>query len=285
MPRPNINGPVMMFSSAVLFSFMAIMVKAISSSVPANEIIFFRSFISFAIIMMMVAAGKVEFKIKEKGKATFRGVMGGVSLMLYFNAITLTSVSNAVLLSYTYPIFASIFSNMYLNEKLTKEKVMFIACALLGMFLIFQFDYSALNIGDLLALISGITSGMAVVSIRELRKTESSWMIVLSFVFFGTLFSLFAMKGSVVTPSPAALFILLMIGVFGTAGQLFQTYAFKICSTALGGVISMSSVILTSLLGMLIFHDFLTLNMVIGGILIFVSATFFSLREHYEMAK
>ncbi len=275
----------MMFSSAVLFSFMAIMVKALSSSVPANEIIFFRSFISFAIIMGMVAAGKVEFKIKEKGKATFRGVMGGVSLMLYFNAITLTSVSNAVLLSYTYPIFASIFSNMYLNEKLTKEKIMFIACALLGMFLIFQFDYSALNIGDLLALISGITSGMAVVSIRELRKTESSWMIVLSFVFFGTVFSLFAMKGNVVTPSTSALFILLMIGIFGTAGQLFQTYAFKLCSTALGGVISMSSVIITAMLGMLIFHDLLTLNMLIGGILIFVSATFFSLREHYEMAK
>jgi drug/metabolite transporter (DMT)-like permease len=275
----------MMFFSAVLFSVMAVMVKAVSSSVPANEIIFFRSFISFAIIMGMVAAGKVEFKIKEKGKATFRGIMGGVSLMLYFNAIALTSVSNAVLLSYSYPIFASIFSNMYLNEKLTKEKIAFIACAFLGMFLIFQFDYSALNIGDLLALVSGITSGMAVVSIRELRRTESSWMIVLSFVFFGMILSLFPLKGRIMMPGNSALFILLVIGIVGTAGQLFQTYAFKLCSTALGGVISMSSVIIAMLLGILIFHDSLTLNMIIGGLLIFVSATFFSLKEHYEMAK
>jgi len=275
----------MMFSSAVLFSFMAIMVKALSSSVPAVEIIFFRAFISFAIIMGMVATKKVEFKIKEKGKATFRGIMGGISLMLYFNAITLTSVSNAVLLSYTYPIFASIFSNMYLNEKLNKEKVMFIISAFLGMFLIFQFDYSALNIGDLLALISGITSGMAVVSIRELRKTESSWMIVLSFVFFGTIFSLFFLKGNLVMPSIGALLALFTIGIIGTAGQLFQTYAFKLCSTALGGIISMSSVIITTILGILIFHDSLTLNMVIGGVLIFASATFFSLKEQYELAK
>ena len=285
MPKTNFNGPLMMLSSAVLFSIMAVMVKALSPSVPAAEIIFFRAFISFAIIMGMVAVKKVEFKIKEKGKATFRGIMGGISLMLYFNAIALTSVSNAVLLSYSYPIFASIFSNMYLNEKLNKEKVAFIISAFLGMFLIFQFDYSALNIGDLLALISGITSGMAVVSIRELRKTESSWMIVLSFVFFGTIFSLFFLKGNILMPSASALLALLAIGIIGTAGQLFQTYAFKLCSTALGGVISMSSVVIATILGVLIFHDSLTLNMVIGGILIFVSATFFSLKEQYELAK
>jgi drug/metabolite transporter (DMT)-like permease len=285
MPKANVEGPVMMLSSAVLFSIMAVMVKALSSSVPVAEIIFFRAFISFAIIVGMVAFKKVEFKIKQKGKATFRGIMGGISLMLYFNAITLTSVSNAVLLAYTYPIFATIFSNMYLDEKLTKEKVIFMISAFLGMFLIFQFNYSALNLGDLLALISGITSGMAVVSIRELRKTESSWMIVLSFVFFGTIFSLFFLKGNIIVPGSPALISLLAIGIMGTAGQLFQTYAFKLCSTALGSVISMSSVVITTILGILIFHDLLTLNMVIGGVLIFASATFFSLKEQYELAK
>ncbi len=275
----------MMFYSAVLFSIMAVMVKALSSSVPAAEIIFFRAIISIAIIIGMIAMKKVKFMIKEKGKAAFRGIMGGISLVLYFNAITLTSVSNAVLLSYTSPIFASIFSNIYLKEKLTKEMASFIVCAFLGMFLIFQFDYTLLNIGDLLALISGITSGIALVSIRELRKTESSWMIVLSFVFFGTIFSMFSLKGNVVLPGASTLIILLMIGFLGTAGQLFQTYAFKLCSTALGGVISMSSVVITMMLGIFIFHDYLTLNMIIGAILIFVSATFFSLKEQYEQAK
>jgi drug/metabolite transporter (DMT)-like permease len=285
MPGSLIGGPIMMFYSAVLFSIMAIMVKALSASVPAAEIVFIRSFISFVIIFGMIATKKVEFKIKEKGKAAFRGIMGGISLVLYFNAIMLTSISNAVLLAYSYPIFAAIFSSIYLKERLTKEKVSFIICAFFGMLLIFQLDHLSFNIGDILALISGITSGMAVVSIRELRKTESSWMIVLSFVFFGMLFSLFSLKGNIVMPGPYTFIILSMIGIFGTAGQLFQTYAFKICSTALGGVISMSSVVITMILGILIFKDHLTINMVIGAVLIFVSATFFSLKEQYEQAK
>jgi drug/metabolite transporter (DMT)-like permease len=275
----------MMLYSAALFSIMAIMVKVLGSSVPAGEIIFFRAIISVAIIAGMIASGKVKFRIKEKGKAAFRGIMGGIALVLYFYAITMTSVSNAVLLSYTSPVFASIFSAIYLKEKLTKEMAAFIACAFMGTLLIFQLDYSSLNIGDLFALISGIASGIALVSIRELRKTESSWMIVLSFVFFGTIFSLFSLKGNFVAPDASALFMLLVIGVFGTAGQLFQTYAFKVCSTALGGVLSMSSVIMTMALGIMIFHDPLTLNMIAGAVLIFVSATFFSLKEQYELAK
>ena len=257
MPEIKANGPVTMFISSVFFSLMAIMVKMLSSSVPAAEIIFIRAFISFARIMGMVAAGKVNFRIHDKGKTIFRGVMGGISLILYLTH-NIDERFQCRSLSYTYPIFASIFSNIYLNEKLTKGKILFIVSAFAGMFLIFHFDYSALNIGDALALVSGFTSGLAVVTIRELRKTESSWIIVLSFVFFGTIFSLFSLKNNFIVPSALSLAILLVMGLFGTAGQLFQTSAFKLCSTALGGVISMSSVIITMALGMIMFHDSLT---------------------------
>jgi len=285
MQKTTINGSLMMLSSSVLFSFMAILVKVLSNTISSFEIVFFRCFISVLIILVMVMLGKVEFKVKEKEKAVFRGIMGGISILLYFHSITLTSVSNAVLLSYTYPIFAPIFSAMYLKEHLTKENIAFILTAFLGIFLVFHFDFSSLNIGDLLALISGITSGMAIVSIRELRKTESSWMIVFSFVLAGSIFSLFFLKGNIAVPNKFGLLFLLLVGIFGTIGQFFMTYAYKHCSTALGGVISMSSVVITAILSIMIFHETLSLSMIIGGILILASATFFSLKEQYELAK
>jgi drug/metabolite transporter (DMT)-like permease len=264
---------------------MAIFVKLLINVIPAAEIIFSRCIISVLIIICMGALGKVSFKVKEKEKMIFRGIMGGTSILLYFYSIGMTSVSNAVLLSYTYPIFASIFSVMYLKEHLTKEKIAFILAAFTGIFMIFGIDFTSLNTGDLLALISGVTSGMAIVSIRELRKTESSWMIVFSFVLAGSIFSLFFLKGNIIMPDKYGIFVLFVIGIFGTIGQLLMTYAYKICSTALGGVISMSSVVITALLGMIIFKETLTLNVIFGGALIFISATFFSLKERYEIAK
>lgn len=275
----------MMFSSAVLFSIMAVFVKLLSESIPAAEIIFFRSFVSVVLIISLGLTGKVRFTAHSKEKLVFRGIVGGISLMLYFYAITLTSLANAVLLAYTYPIFASIFSMMYLKENITREKVIFIVTAFIGLMLILQFDFSSLNKGDLMALLSAVTSGMAVVSIRELRRTDSSAMIVFSFVLSGTIFSLFFMRGNFIPLDHMALAMLILIGVIGAFGQLFMTAAYKLCSTALGGVISMSSVIMTAIFSMVIFGERLTPNIIVGGLLIFVSAAFFSQKEQCEIAK
>lgn len=281
--RPT--GPIMMFSSAVLFSIMAVFVKLLSKSVPAAEIIFFRSFISVVLLLLLVGIGKVRFTARSKEKLIFRGIVGGISLMLYFYSISLTSLANAVLLAYTYPIFASIFSMMYLKEELTREKIMFMLAAFFGLLLILDFDFSALNTGDLIALLSAVTSGMAVVSIRELRKTDSSAVIVFSFVLSGTIFSLFFMKGNIAPLNSTALLMLLLIGVIGAFGQLFMTAAYKLCSTALGGVISMSSVIMTAIFSMVVFGERLTPNIIVGGLLIFISAVFFSQKEQCEIGK
>ncbi len=279
------SGPLMMFTSAVLFSFMAIMVKIVSRSVSAPEIIFFRSAISVVILVALAMSGRVAFKARSKEKLVFRGIVGGISLMLYFYSLTLTSVANAVLLAYTYPIFAAIFATMYLKENLTAGRIALIASAFIGLLLIFDFDFTALKLGDILALISAVTSGMAIVAIRELRKTDSAAMITFSFVFSGMIFSLFFLKGNFVVPANFEFTLLLLIGFIGTIGQLLMTRAYKICSTAMGGVISMSSVVMTAILSLLIFKETLTANLIIGGLLIFVAAVFFSREEECEIAK
>lgn len=268
-----------MFLSAVLFSMMAILVKYTSDLVPAPEIMFFRSAISFLIILFIALLGKADIKPRSKGKLLFRGIIGAVSLTLYFYGISLTTLSNAILLAYTYPIFGAMFSAMYLDERLTKENISLILLAIIGVAMIFNFDFSNINIGDALALISGITSGMAITAIRELRRTDSSWAIVFSFVATASVTSLILTGFDFVVPTLPALFLLTVLGTLGTFGQLFMTYAYKHCSTALGGVISMSSVVMTSILSYFIFHEKLTLLMLFGGILIFLSAAIFSSKE------
>lgn len=279
------NGSFAMFLSAILFSVMAILVKISARTVSAPEIIFFRSLISVVLIVCMVLVGKARFKVKRFDKLVFRGIVGGISLVLYFYSLTLTSVANAVLLDYTYPIFAAIFAVMYLNERMTKEKAFFVLTAFVGLLLVFRFDFSSINLGDILALASGVTSGLAIVAIRDLRRTDSTAMITFSFVTAGLIFSCFFLKGNMSVPSYDIAVILLLLGVLGTGGQLLMTYAFKHCSATLGGLISMSTIVMTAILSVFIFGDPLTLNMIIGGLLVFASASFFSREEECEVTK
>jgi len=268
-----------MFLSALAFSLMAVTVKYASSFVPTPEIMFFRTFVTVAVIMLFAATGKVDLKVRSKGKLAFRGIMGAITLLLYFNAISITTLSNAILLAYTYPVFAAIFSSIYLKESLSPKKIMFIMMAMIGIFMIFGFNFENANLGDLMALISGITNGMVITSIRDLRKTDSSWVIVFSFALTASVLSLPLMGFNFILPSFAILSILVILGLFGTIGQLFMTYAYKLCSTALGGVISLSSIVITVILSVFIFDEKLTLLMVAGGLLVFISAASFSTEE------
>lgn len=76
----------------------------------------------------------------------------------YFYSMVKSSVSTAVVLMYTAPIFVMIYSVMFLGEKLTKVKVFCVAFMLLGCFLVsgiiggFRFD----AVGMVFGLLSGI---------------------------------------------------------------------------------------------------------------------------------
>jgi drug/metabolite transporter (DMT)-like permease len=284
VPKITRNGPLVMFISAVLFSIMAIMVKIAGATIPAAEIIFFRSLVSVVIILTIMNFRKPGFKIVAKDKLIVRGIVGGISLILYFYALTMTSVANAVTLDNTYPIFAAIFAVIYLNERFTLDKFFFLFTAFAGMLIMFRFNFSSMNTGDLLAIAAAVGSGIAIITIRELGRTDSTMMITFSFVLSGLILSLFFMTGHMITPTTNELFILFFLGIFGTFGQIFMTYGYKHCSAALGGIISMSSIVITAVMSVFIFGDPLTINMIIGGLLIFASAAFFSTKEQIEEA-
>jgi len=284
MTCTSMNGPLAMFASAVFFSIMAILVKVAGQTLPAAEIIFFRSLVSVVLLVAMMAGKKDSFRIGSRDKLIFRGVIGGISLVLYFYALTLTTVTNALTLDYTYPIFAAIFAAMYLNEKFTRDKLVFMAAAFIGLMLIFQFDFSSMNAGDLIAIAAAVASGAAIVTIRDLGRTDSTMMITLSFVLSGLIFSLLFIPGHFFVPGFRETMVLLTLGIFGTFGQLLMTYGYKHCSAAQGGIISMSSIVMTAVMAVFVFGEPLTLNMVLGGLMIFASAAFFSTKEQIEEA-
>ncbi|MFC1560094.1 DMT family transporter [Candidatus Margulisiibacteriota bacterium] len=273
------HGSFIMFLSAFMFSIMAVSVKFASQSVSASEIIFFRCIISVAIILLMALMGKADLKPHSMGLLIFRGLAGATGLTFYFHAVSLTTLSNAVLLTYTFPIFAAIYSSFLLKEYLTKQKIMLIFLAFFGIAMIFGFNFANVGIGDIFALTAGVINGMVITSVRQLRKTDSAWVIVFSFVLAGSIASFSMMGFRLPALTTAALLPLLFVGIFGTLGQLLMSYAFKACSTALGGIIQLSSVVITIILSYFIFKEPLTVFMVVGGLLVFWSAASFSSKE------
>lgn len=71
-----------------------------------------------------------------------------------------------------------------------------------------------------------------------------------------------------VLPSPKAMGMLLMVGLFAAGGQYLLSYAYQQAPASEVSIYQYSGVVFTALLSYLIFHETLTATSIIGAIVI-----------------
>ncbi len=125
---------------------------------------------SLCILMYALIKDKTLFRVKPIHLILFFGI--GLSLFLtascYFSSMQMTSVSTAVVLMYTAPIYVMIFSVLFWKEKLTKLKFISIACMLIGCCLVAGI-VNGLTF-DVMGILVGVLSGIAYASYNILTK-------------------------------------------------------------------------------------------------------------------
>ncbi len=137
------------------------------------QMTFFRSIVSCVCMSLFILIhNKNLFKVSLKELLLFAG--SGISFFLtascYFYSMQATSISTAVVLMYTAPIFVMIYSVMFLNEKLTPIKTLAVITMIAGCSLVSGI------IGGLkfngVGIIAGFMSGIAYSSYNILTKIQ-----------------------------------------------------------------------------------------------------------------
>lgn len=137
------------------------------------QMTFFRSIVSCACMALYIFIhNKNLFKVSLKELLLFAG--SGISFFLtatcYFYSMQATSISTAVVLMYTAPIFVMIYSVMFLNEKLTPVKTAAVLIMLVGCGLV-----SGIIGGlrfDVVGILVGFMSGLAYSAYNILTKIQ-----------------------------------------------------------------------------------------------------------------
>jgi len=288
-------GGAVLFLSASLFALMGVQVKALTTLLPPGErlpdmqVTFTRFAFGLIVMIALAALGLVRLRSERPLGLLLRGLFGTVAISLYFYSITHGELTKGTLLTYTYLIFAPLFSALWLREWPTRSAFMALATATAGIVLVMNPDFSHVSGGDVAGLGSGIFSGMAITTIRDLRRTEAAPVIFFSLCLCGTIavgamLALVALGvvGGVAAPRvphASAFLLLIGVGLTSTAGQLILTWGFRYTSTALGSLISVTTVPLSALAGVLFFGERLHWNTLAGALLILAAGAYLSLHE------
>lgn len=167
---------------AILAGAVGVFVKLVNG-LDANSIVFFRAIIATVFILIAVISLKKlkELYIFQPKRTLLVGVFQGLSIFLYFSAILSTSVSNAVFLLYSAPVFSVIMAKFFLKEEIEKETIIGIFITLLGIIFLldpttFSFE-SNQTIGNTLALGAGFFYAAMAMTAKPITKTKSGYYL------------------------------------------------------------------------------------------------------------
>jgi len=286
MVSQTLKAQATTFVAALLFALMAFLVKVLSAGMPAAEILFIRAVVSILLIaaaLVFVYRGRI--RVHNLNMLVVRGVFGGFAVLLYFTAISRIPLSSAAMLANSYPLFAILFSAIIIKEKPNFDSLAVMLLAFCGMFLILDPRFGKIDIGYFLAISAAVIGGVAVTSIRELRKTDSSWMIALSQMVGAGIFSAVLLPAGFRVPDAGEWGLLLLVGILGTAAQLAFARPFRFIPTAEGSMVAPIYTAFTVILAVIFLGEVITARFLLGAVLVFGSLSYLIAREEIRLRR
>ena len=256
-----------MLASALFFAVMGAFIKALGREIPLFEITFFRAAVSALLLGGVMWGRGIPLKGKNQRLLLLRALSGFTAMTLNFYALAQIPLGDAALLNQSSPIFVVLLSWFFLDEKLSGTLVLLVLVSFLGILLVLRPSGNVFNAAGAAGLGGAVFAAGAYVAIRQLHQTDSFWTMAFYFMVTAALLSFFPMLRTWVTPDMRQLLLLVGIGLFGSLGQLFMTFAYKNDSASWVAPFSYAGVLFSFLLGVLFFNDALDPLSAVGSML------------------
>jgi len=176
----TITGVLWIILSCLFAATMFGIVKKLSlDGFNTFQIIFMRSFFALLLIFPFVKRNHQNpFSTKKINLHLARGIFGFIGVVLYFYAITLTTLPKVVGLAFMYPIISSIFAVIFLKEKPSMGTCFALYIGFIGVFIIIKSGLSDFNFVYLLVFGTAVFWAFADIAIKKMTKTESKATII-----------------------------------------------------------------------------------------------------------
>ncbi|MFZ5631022.1 MAG: DMT family transporter [Spirochaetota bacterium] len=282
------RGTFFILCSALLFYLATFFVRLASEryTIPGSWYTLSRFALGLPLFWFFFRRARVE--VNNRTWLFVRAVCNVVAVVFFLYAAHFGSVMNANILNMTYPAFVALLSPVFIGEKNSWTSWVSVVAAITGATLITLGGKELqLKTPDLLGLASGITAGVGVMSLRQIRKTDSTFNVLYYTFLLGTLASLLlVILESFVWVQPATGLtqpgfwqLLLLSGLCGVLGQWVFTYGFAWVGAVEGSILSSTRILIALAFGVLWFGEAFTAAAALGAGLVLFSNVLLSLRR------
>ena len=263
-----------MLSAAFGFAVLDCLIKLLGPSYRTWDIAFYRWGFGFVILLIIYGRQLNKlFKTDNLKLMVVRGITGCVAFFSLIIAIRNIPLSTAMVLFFSFPAFAALFSCIIFQDRLTRGEILCVIMALGGVAVLLDFKLDGNLWGYIMGLNSAVFAGITVNLIKMLRVNNGPVVIYFYFCMLG---ALIALPGYLVAPNLPATgtegLMVAGIAVSSILAQILMNQGFKYCRSWEGGLFLTTEMIFTSFLGIVILKELISWHLWTGGSLILASA-------------
>ena len=270
-----------MILSTAAFSLMNVFIRILADEMHTTVIVFLRNFICiFLLLPFVLRGGRAMWQTERLRPHIWRSGVGIIGMQTWFYCVSVLPLNQATALSYTAPLFTTIFAAMYLGEKLTRPRLLALAIGFVGAMIILHPDPAHFDERALVVLFATAMWGIAGIMVKTLTKTEPPLRIVFYMSIFMSLFALPPAVWHWQTPTLAQAGLLLAIALSSLVAQLALTHAFKRAEVASLMPYDFGRLIFTSIFAWIAFSEPSEITSWLGAAIIIASAAYITRREN-----
>lgn len=249
-----------------------------------------RLFIPTLILGIYLKYKKIPFFPKKTKTLLSLSTFNAIRLPLIFAAFALTSITNAIICVYTWPLFASLFGHIYLHEKITSRDFINYSIAFSGV-VISQLNssltFSSTDfLGTILAILSAIIFSFSIVLLKQVSSEYSKTEMIFYQNFVGGIIFLPAFF---IFPVTNLIHFSLGSLQYGIMAGLLAFYLFfiglKKLSVTNYSILTYFEIIAAATFGILFFDEELSWNIVVGSVLIIYAGLSVTLNNSQKCKK
>ncbi|MCZ6885336.1 MAG: DMT family transporter [Alphaproteobacteria bacterium] len=278
-----LGGALWMLGSTVFFTAMTAMIRYVSGSIDPLEIVFFRNLFGLVVLLpWLLRHGGVSLRTRRLPLYSLRALVGLIAMTCWFTAISQMNLGDAVALSFTAPLFATVGAVLLLSEIVRVRRWVAVLMGFAGAMVILRPGFAEIPPAAFVVLLSSMMMGLSVCLVKLLARTEQVMAIVFTMVLMLTPVSLIPALFVWQTPDLMQFAWLLAIGACGTLGHICITRAFSISEATAVLPYDFMRLPLMAVLAWLVFDQVLDIWTGVGAIIIIGSSLYIAHREAYH---
>jgi drug/metabolite transporter (DMT)-like permease len=273
----NLRGVLWMGGAVLSFSTMAIAARELLAHMGPFQILFVRSAVMLAIVLVIVAqASDAVTATRRLPLHVFRNVIHFGGQYCWVFAIGALPLATVFAIEFTMPVWTAVLAFIFLGERLTRPRVVMLVLGVAGVLIILRPGFGFFHLGALVALAAAFLYAGNMIATKKLSGTDSPLAVLFWMSVVQTPLSLVAAIPGWVSPPISQMPWMILIGVGSYTAHYSMTRAFKLADATVAVPIDFVRLPLIAVVGALFYNEPFDFMIIVGAAVIFIG-TYYSL--------